>query len=64
MLIPFFKNNRYKVHMSPVGQEAHLSWINCVCVHITVFIPPGVSRPGGTKLCKYGVFEIIFVALK
>jgi hypothetical protein len=50
--------------MSPVGQEAHLSWINCVCVHITVFIPPGVSRPGGTKLCKYGVFEIIFVALK
>ncbi len=48
--------------MSPVWWEAHLSGMNYFCVHMTVFIPP--NNISGTKLCKYGIFEIVFVIIK
>ena len=46
-----------------VCRKAYQSRVNYFCVHVTV-LSHLISRLGGTKLCKHGIFEIFFVVIK
>jgi hypothetical protein len=51
-------------HMSPRFSEK-LTWVGwIISVFTWLFLSHLISRLGGTKLCKHGIFEISFVVIK